>query len=349
MNIKTIWIDLDNSPHVLIFRPIISELQKRGSTVIVTARDFAQTIQLLEFYGLPFEKIGRHGGKYKSLKVLNLLIRSIQLYFHIRKRSIDLAISHGSRTQLLVASLLRIPSVLMLDYEYTESRIFNFFATLILMPAVIPDERLKSAGFNLRKVIRYNGLKEELYLRDFIPTLNIRSSLGVSTDKILVVLRPPGIVGNYHDNRSEILTVRLIHHLLLNNHVEIIVVARTKEDKSLIENYFGKKVRFLSRTIDGPQLIWAADIFISGGGTMNREAALLGIPAFSVFTGKRPYVDEYLVSQHKLIFIDSVENIKNIPIVKRNKYEHKINFRNLAPEIIDIINIHYISLKKQTP
>jgi len=237
----------------------------------------------------------------------------------------------------------------MLDYEYTESRIFNFFATLILMPAVIPDERLKSAGFNLRKVIRYNGLKEELYLRDFIPTLNIRSSLGVSTDKILVVLRPPGIVGNYHDNRSEILTVRLIHHLLLNNHVEIIVVARTKEDKSLIENYFGKKVRFLSRTIDGPQLIWAADIFISGGGTMNREAALLGIPAFSVFTGKRPYVDEYLVSQHKLIFIDSVENIKNIPIVKRNKYEHKINFRNLAPEIIDIINIHYISLKKQTP
>ena len=125
MKIRNVWIDIDNSPHVLIFRPIIAELQKQGVIVIITARDFAQTIQLLDLYQISFIKIGRHGGKNKILKILNLFHRVYQLYKFAHHRSFDIAISHGSRTQVVTAKILGIPSILMLDYEYTESKLFK--------------------------------------------------------------------------------------------------------------------------------------------------------------------------------------------------------------------------------
>jgi len=206
------------------------------------------------------------------------------------------------------------------------------------MPSIIPEKRLASAKFDLNKVLRYNGLKEELYLCNFTPSNRIRNQIQICPQKILVIIRPPGMVGNYHDKRSEIITIRLIERLLSSKDTEILIITRTKEDRTLIERHFKGKVHFLKSTLDGPQLIWAADIFISGGGTMSREAALLGVPAFSIFTGKRPYVDEYLADQGKLGLIDTVEKIKDIPIVKRKNNNTELRFRNLAQEIVEIIN-----------
>lgn len=338
MKIRNVWIDIDNSPHVLIFRPIIAELQKQGVIVIITARDFAQTIQLLDLYQISFIKIGRHGGKNKILKILNLFHRVYQLYKFAHHRSFDIAISHGSRTQVVTAKILGIPSILMLDYEYTESKLFNLFATKILIPAIIPNERLAEANFNLNKVIRYNGLKEELYLRGFVPDSDIRNKLNVPSGKILALIRPPGMLGNYHDKKSEYIVIKLIEYLVQDPDVEVLIIARTKEDKSLIKNRFRNEVRFLNSVFDGPQLVWASDLFISGGGTMNREAALLNVPTYSIFTGKRPYVDEYLERKGKMKFVDSEEKVLNISIARNtNQHTNKIEFPDLATEIAEII------------
>jgi len=308
---------LDNSPHVPLFRPVIKELNKRGIKTIVTARDYAQTIKLLELWGIEHVTIGKHGGKRKVGKILNLFSRAWQLIRFIHDKNVDLALSHGSRTQLLAARILGIPSILMLDYEYTERFLFNLLATKLLIPAYIPDARLRENNFSLRKVIRYNGFKEQLYLRSFVPDCTLRKQLAIDEDKILVTLRPSAMLGNYHNILSEKIILQILQNLIDKPEVYILVVSRTKEDNELIDSRFPKKIRFLERAVDGLQLIWNSDVFISGGGTMNREAALLGVPTYSVFTGKKPYLDEYLAQQGKLVFIDTPEKACGLVVQKR--------------------------------
>jgi len=142
-----IWFDLDNTPHVPLFRYIFKEFDLRGIDYFVTARDFAQTKELLQLFKINHTLIGKHAGKNKFKKILNLFIRAKQLNNIIKKQPISLAVSHGSRTQLITTKKRKIPSILMLDYEYTESRIFNTLADYILVPKFIPDERLSNAGF----------------------------------------------------------------------------------------------------------------------------------------------------------------------------------------------------------
>ncbi|MDD5362995.1 MAG: DUF354 domain-containing protein [Ignavibacteria bacterium] len=332
-----IWFDLDNSPHVPIFRPIFSELEKRGIKFIVTARDFAQTKDLLDFWNIEYTLIGKHGGKSKFGKLRNLITRAFQLRNFIKNKDVKLAVSHGSRTQIIAAKLLKIPSLLMLDYEYTETKIFNLFATKLLIPEFIPDERLIGAGFKMKKVIRYGGFKEEIYLQSFIPDLNFRKSHDIPENKILVIIRPPALLGNYHDPKSEKLFVEAIKYFAKNENTFILVISRTKEDRTLIKNYIASgNFRFLEHAVDGLQLLYAADITLSGGGTMNRESALLGTPTYSIFTGKRPYLDEYLSDKGDLKFIDTVDDIKYICIDKK-KLCNFTSTQNLSKRITDII------------
>ncbi len=315
--IERIWIDMDNSPHVPVFKPLIKILRAQDIKVFVTARDYAQTIPLLHYWNIDHVQVGKHGGKNKIKKVINLAYRSMQLFFLMRKKKIDLAVSHGSRSMVVAAKLLSIKTVTMLDYEYTETGIFNFFSDYLLMPSLIPAERLSKAGLDLKKIIRYDGFKEELYLDHLVPDESMRERLGIPAKNILVTLRPSALLGNYHNPLSEKVIIALLHKLIVIDLVTILIVSRSKEDKQLISNEFGDKIRFLEHAEDGLQLIWNSDIFISGGGTMNREAALLGVPTYSVFTGKKPYLDEYLEEKGKLVFINSVSDIDKIHIIKR--------------------------------
>ena len=330
-----IWFDLDNSPHVPLFRPIISELDKRGIKYIVTARDYAQTAELLSFWGVSHTIIGAHAGKNKIKKVLNLLNRGRNLKRFIKNKQVKLAVSHGSRSQLVAAKMLGIKSVLMLDYEYTEAKIFNRLSTHLLMPALIPDERLRSAGFDLRKVQRYSGFKEEIYLREFVPDKNFRSGIGVSENNILIVIRPPGMSGNYHDPRSEKLLIETIKHFSSFENTACVIVNRTAKEKNFILSNIELKpnVRFLDKPVDGLQLLYAADITLSGGGTMNRESALLGTKTYSIFTGRYPYLDEYLRDSGRLNFIVNADEIKKIPVYRNGSKQPPVFENNLVTEI----------------
>lgn len=333
------WFDLDNSPHVPLFRPVFNELQKRNIDYLVTAREFAQTRDLLELYNINYNLVGKHGGKNKLAKIVNLFIRANQLKKFVSKTKIDLAVSHGSRTQLVACKRLNIPSVLMADYEYTESKIFNTLADYLVIPKFIPDEHLASQGFNLKKIIRYNCFKEELYLTDFQADPNFRKQLNIESDNILVVIRPPSMVGNYHDNRSENLLITAIKHLGEFDKVIILIVNRTDIEKHFIESNvkIGGNVRFLEKAVDGLQLLNAADITISGGGTMNRESALLGTKTYSIFTGRRPYLDEYLQEQGRMKFISTIKEIKSIIPQKISNRKILLHTTNPKQEITDLL------------
>jgi len=333
-----IWIDLDNSPHVPLFRPVIEELGRRGAECEITARDFAQTRALLELWSIPGRIIGRHGGKRKAKKVLNLLYRAGQLRKHIAGRAVDLALSHGSRTQLVAARTMGIKTVLMMDYEYTEATIFKLFADRILVPEHIPDSRLASVGIDLEKVIRYPGFKEELYLNSFEPVPGLREKLGIGEDEILVIVRPPAMEGNYHDSLSEHILLEILERLTADGRVHPLIVGRTRKDRKFLEQHFDGKLHFLEGAVDGLQLIWASDIFISGGGSMNREAALLGVPTYSIFTGRKPYLDEHLARQGRLTFIDTMEKTGLLEMKKRDIPRcFEATSPGLVDKVVDII------------
>ncbi|WAC07904.1 MAG: DUF354 domain-containing protein [Thermodesulfobacteriota bacterium] len=335
---NTIWIDLDNSPHVPLFKPVIEELNKMGIKTIVTARDYAQTIRLLELWNIKHIIIGQHGGKSKVRKIINLFHRAWQLIRFAHGKNINLALSHGSRTQLLASRILGIRSIVMLDYEFTERFLFNLLSTKLLIPTHIPDWRLRQNNFFLHKVIRYNGFKEQLYLKSFVPDCTLRNQLAIDEDKVLVTLRPSAMLGNYHNILSEKIILKILDTLIDKTEVYILVVSRTKEDKKLIEDRFSKKIRFLERAVDGLQLIWNSDVFISGGGTMSREAALLGVPTYSIFTGKKPYLDEYLAQQGKLVFIDTLEKACGLVVQKRHiTLDYKSSNEKVLQQVVEML------------
>jgi hypothetical protein len=314
-----LWFDLDNSPHVPLFRPILAELDRRKEDYTVTARDFAQTRDLLALWQIPHTLIGAHGGKSKLNKAVNLLQRSSALRQAMTGKGISGAVSHGSRTQVLAAWRMRVPSIVMLDYEYTESTIFNMLADRLLMPSLIPEKRLLGAGFKPKKLVRYDGFKEEIYLASFHPRSDFRREIGVSEKEILITIRPPSTTGNYHDQRSETLFRAGLEHFSSFSEAKCLIVNRTAAEEGLVSQHLlaSGRVSFLPKPVEGLQLLWHSDLVLSGGGTMNRESALLGVPTFSIFTGRKPFLDEYLQSQGRLLFIDNPTQIQTIPVAKR--------------------------------
>ena len=162
---KNIWIDLDNSPHVPFFNPIIKELKQRGYRVTLTARGCFQVCGLAELFNMQYKRIGRHYGKHKILKVIGTLIRSLQLLPIAVKERPALAVSHGSRSQLITAKLTGIPVVIIFDYEHTQGLGF-ITPDWVMGPEVIPDSGSES---DKNRFLRYPGLKEDLYAPSFKP------------------------------------------------------------------------------------------------------------------------------------------------------------------------------------
>lgn len=319
MKRKCIWIDIDNSPHVLFFGPIVKRLRESGHQVVITARACAQTHGLLNLHQISFNPIGKHYGRGLLPKIIGLGIRSLQLMHFASGRHIDIAVSHGSRALVWTSYLMRIPCLTLYDYEYVHTGIFNTFSTKVLLPQLIPNEVLDSIGLKAPKVSRYPGLKEELYLGNFHPDPEIYNLLGIDRDKVLVTLRPPATAAHYHNPLSEVLFEAALKHVLSQKDVVAVVLPRTEEQKSELlrscSSYNGLLVP--QKPLDGLNLLWHSDLVISGGGTMNREAALLGVPVFSVFSGKRGAVDQTLVRQGKLHFLRSVEDVHRIVPRKR--------------------------------
>jgi len=327
--LKKIWIDLDNSPHVLFFNPIIKELKKRGYRVFVTVRDYAQVIELAELFCLQYRVIGRHYGKSKIVKFIGLLIRSLQMLpFTLRERP-DLAFSHGSRSQLLTARIMGVPTVMAFDYEYAKGIPF-LRPTLSLVPELL-CEKLKRE--HRKNVTGYPGIKEDVYVHDFEPNPSAFASLGISSDKIIVTIRPPATTAHYHASKSDELFDQGVNYLLSNENIQIILLPRTKKQKLLLKGtwhdaFLSGKIMVPPHALHGLNIIWYSDMVLSGGGTMIREAAALGVPAYSIFGGKIGAVDQYLSESGRLILIEKAADLKSKLKIIRRSIPERPEFRN---------------------
>ena len=293
-----VWIDLTNSPHVLVLRPVIELLRARGHEVDVTARDFAQTLQLCARFGIQPTVIGHHRGGRVAAKALGLASRSAALARWAGGRHFDLAIGHGSNDISVAAALLRIPSATAFDYEWAtvQHNINCRLARAVVVPDAIPPERLRRYGAGPRKLQRYPGLKEEYYLADFEPDEAVLAELGLERGRPLAVVRTPPAVSLYHRFEND-LFARVLRRLRETG-AQVVVLPRTPEQRAELAGESGFVVP--ERAVDAQSLVAYADVVVSAGGTMNREAVALGTPVYTVFEGRPGAVDDRLLADGRL-------------------------------------------------
>jgi predicted glycosyltransferase len=310
-----VWVDLTNSPHVLVLRPVIAALRARGADVQVTARDFAQTVGLAERFGLGAEVIGRHRGGRLAAKAAGLASRATALagWAHRSQRRrgrFDLALGHGSNDVTVAAAALRIPRSTMFDYEWaTVQHTINCrLAQAVVVPEVIPPQRLDRYGAR-GKLARYPGLKEEYYLSDFEPDRGVLAQLGVEGAEVLNVVRTAPSYALYLGGSETPLLARVLRRAAADPRVRTVVLARTDQQRAHVRSLGLERVVVPERTVDGRSLVALADVLVSAGGTMNREAAVLGTPVWSMFEGPLGGVDEQLVREGRLLLLSDADAI----------------------------------------
>jgi uncharacterized protein len=293
-----VWVDLTNSPHVLVMRPLIAAMRADGHEVEVTARDFAQTLELCDRFGMAHTAIGRHRGERLASKGLGLLSRSGALVRWARRRRFDVAIGHGSNDVSVAAALLRIPSATAFDYEFAaqQHHVNCRLCRAVMVPELIPPERLARYGAKPRKLRRYAGLKEEYYLADFEPDAAVLGKLGLERERPLVVVRTPPEVSLYH--RFENPLFRRVLERLARDDVQAVVLPRTRKQRDEVRRLGSFVVP--EHAVDAQSLVAFADLVISAGGTMNREAVALGTPVYTTFEGRLGAVDEALLHEGRL-------------------------------------------------
>jgi uncharacterized protein len=299
-----VWVDLTNSPHVLVLAPIIRRLQAHGHEVEVTARDFAQTLQLCDRLGIGYYAVGHHRGASVADKARGLADRSWQLTKFARKRHFDVAFGHGSNDVTVASRLLGIPCSTMFDYEWAtvQHNVNCRLAQGVVVPEMIPPERFARYGAT-DKLRRYPGLKEEYYLYDFEPDPAVLAELGLDTREPIVVVRTPPAVSLYHRFENDLFG-QVLERL---RGTQAVVLPRTQAQRDELTAAGGFLIP--ERAIDAQSLIAYADLVVSAGGTMNREAVALGTPVFTVFEGRMGAVDEHLIADGRLRKLTSPEQV----------------------------------------
>jgi uncharacterized protein len=308
-NSRRIWIDLDNTPHVPFFAPIIRALESRHLQVVVTARDAYQTCELASLFRLQHQAVGRHYGGSLTKKVAGTMYRSLQLRGSVARSNVVLAVSHGSRSQMLAARLMGVKSLALYDYEFADRALLK--PDWILAPSVIPPSAF---GASAGRVASYDGIKEDVYVPEFEPDQSLKARMRLSDADVTVLLRPPATEAHYHNPKSQSLFQATMQWLGAAQGVKIIVVPRNARQAAAIRDGWptlisSGKVHVLDHAEDGLNLIWHSDLVISGGGTMNREAAAMGVPVYSIFRGEIGAVDRFLAREGRLTLLECAEDL----------------------------------------
>jgi predicted glycosyltransferase len=322
-----VWIDLTNSPHVLVLRPVIDVLRSRGAEVRVTARDFAQTVALCERFGIEHEVIGRHRGSRLAAKAVGLVDRSLALTRWARRHGrFDLALGHGSNDVTVAARLLRIPCSTMFDYEWaTVQHTINCrLAQAVVVPEAIPPERLDRYGAR-RKLRRYEGLKEEYYLSDFEPDPAVLDELALDRSQPIAVVRTPPSVSLYHRFEND-LFAGVLDRL---RGTQTVVLPRVAEQRAQLGGFVVPE-----RVVDSQSLVAFADVVVSAGGTMNREAVALGTPVWTTFEGRPGAVDDRLIAEGRLRRLERPEELE---LVKRPAGAARERVRRDPALLVDLL------------
>lgn len=304
-----VWVDCTAAAHPIVLRPIIGGLADRGHEVEVTAREYGQTVGILERLGIEHEVVGAHAGASTLAKGAAVGTRSARLLRWAQGRGFDLALAHGSVDIAVVGALLRVPTVQMQDYEWAglQRKLSWRAARRVIVPDAIPIERLEASGASQAKLVRYPGLKEDYYLAGFSPDPAALADLALwdgfarartSDERLLVVVRPPPESSAYHHDNP--LYEGVVERLAADPRITAVVIPRTERQRADLATRAEPSLVVPDHAVDAQSLIAFADLVVGAGGTMNREAVALGTPVYTIFSGRMGAVDEALIAAGSL-------------------------------------------------
>jgi uncharacterized protein len=326
---RKVWIDLENSPHIPFFEPIIEELERQGCEVVLTARDCFQVCELANMAGLEYRKIGHHYGKHSLAKLVGLCIRVLQMTPFVLREKPAISVSHGSRSLMVLSAMLGIRSINILDYEYADFRLTTWLGSArkkwVMTPEVIPSSIFEKNGIPKDHVLHYPGIKEDVYVPFFQPDPSLKNALGLQPTDVVVTIRPPATEAHYHNPESEKLLMAVFKLLGEHPEVKTVLLPRTPRQEMELrganpELFATGRIVVPKHAVNGLDLIWSSDVVISGGGTMNREAAALGIPVYSLFRGTMGAVDKHLAGVGKLILLENEQDVREkLKLARRTK------------------------------
>jgi hypothetical protein len=320
-------------------------LKARGFEIFLTARDSYQVVELLKYYGIQARVVGKHYGKLKILKLLGTLWRAVSLAYLVRKEKADLSVCHGSRGCSIASQILGIHNVAIADYEHTSK--MPLYNMTVIYPEIISTEGRSAHG----RFLKYPGIKEDVYLPSFHPDPKLRARLGIAEDELLVAVRPPATEAHYHNPEAEELLRATLEKFRDLPGARVLLLPRNKkQEKDLRAAWPAEiasgKIVIPASVEDGMNIIWNSDLVVSGGGTMNREAAAMGVPVYSIFRGPIGAVDRLLSSQGRLVLLESVEQVRNrIQAVRRDKESILLSHQK-SPALEAILN-HITNIAKE--
>ena len=317
----SIWVDLTNPAHVIVLRPLVQLLEAGGHEVTLTARPLSHTTELLDDWGHPYTAIGHHGGASRVGKALAAGSRTAQAFAFARGKRFDYGLAHGSTDLPPVGRLLRIPNTTMFDYEWArlQHELNCRLATRVLVPNAIPAERLAPYGARPPKLVQYPGLKEEYYLGDFEPDESMLGELGLDPSGVIAVVRTAPSYALYLGGSENELLPRVLRRLL-DEEAQVVVLARTDDQRRALRELDGSLI-VPEHAVDGRSLAALADLVVSAGGTMIREAAVLGTPVWSIFEGRLGAVDELLIAEGRVHFLRDAADlvVEKAPAVRERR------------------------------
>ena len=321
---------------------------------MLTARDCFQVCELADMAGFKYRKIGRHYGKHSFAKIAGLGIRVLQLMPFILRERPAISVSHGSRSSLVLSALLGIPSINIVDYEHADHRVTAWIGSKrkkwMLAPEVIPSDSLMKHGIPRDQLLHYPGIKEDVYTPFFQPDPSLKETLGLQPDHIVVTIRPPATEAHYHNPESEKLLMAVFDLLGAHPEVKTVLLPRTHRQEEELRQarpdlFAAGRIVVPKHAVDGLDLIWYSDLVISGGGTMNREAAALGIPVYSLFRGTMGAVDKHLAETGRLVLLESERDVhEKLRIEARNK---TVASRPAQRETLDAVVNHISAVLDQ--
>jgi uncharacterized protein len=316
-----VWVDLTNPAHVIVLRPLVEQLEADGHDMTLTARPLSHTTELLDDWGHPYTAIGHYGGASRLGKAVAAGSRTAQAFAFARGKEFDYGLAHGSTDLPPVARVLGFPNTTMFDYEWArlQHELNCRLATRVLVPDAIPAERLAPYGARPPKLVRYPGLKEEYYLADFEPDESVLDELGLDRQRVVAVVRTAPSYALYLGGSENELLPRVLRRLL-DEDAQVVALARTNEQRRSLHELDSQLV-VPERAVDGRSLAALADLVVSAGGTMIREAAVLGTPVWSIFEGRPGAVDEQLVREGRLRFLRDPTDIvvEKAPAVRERR------------------------------
>jgi uncharacterized protein len=312
-------------------------LEEKGHEVLVTVRDNAQTVELALARWPTSIVVGSESPANPVAKTAALTRRAFALARWARAHRPHVAVSHNSYAQIVAARMLRVPVVTGSDFEHQPANHVAFrLATCILMPEALRETNVGRQGATRAKVVFYPGLKEELYIADFQPDAQILGKLGIdrSGNYPVVVTRTPPTRAIYHRFPNSLFNEILLR-LDREPNLRLVVLARHGEQREAIAALDLRNAVIPAAAVDSRSLMYSADLVLGAGGTMTREAALLGVPTLSVFEGHQPAVDRLLEDRGLLRVVHDVADV-GIPTRRTSEPSALHNLRQRGAELSEI-------------